>query len=31
MPRNCERWNITMENWEDNVNRLRNYIKKEHQ
>ena len=28
MPRNCERWNITMENWEDNVNRLRNYIKK---
>lgn len=28
MPRNCERWNLTMKNWEDNVDRLRNYIKK---
>lgn len=28
MPRNAERWDLSMDNWEDNVNRLRNYIKK---
>lgn len=28
MPRNCTRWNISYDNWEKNVNRLRNYVKK---
>ncbi len=28
MPRNCERWNISYDNWISNVERLKNYVKK---
>ena len=28
MPRNQERWDLTMKNWEDSVNELRTYVQK---